>query len=152
MKNRPGYWTALSNSWAFSGIWIVPRSRFGSNDQAVVRDVVVAVVGRAHRLDEHVHVGEALRVRAVHARRQVVELLDGGLAARRLVAVGRAGDPAEGGADPNLRERRRLWRRAADDATPEGAVVAAGVEVRDVVGVPTTMIDIGTPSTLVPAE
>ena len=69
-------------------------------------DVVVTIVRSGDRLDEDVQLAQPPDVATVRARGQLVELLDGCLAAGGLVPVGSAGDPGEPGPAPDLRERR----------------------------------------------
>jgi len=71
-------------------------------------DIVVAIVGGGDGLDEDIQARQPPDVVAVSARGQLVELLDGCLAAGGLVAVGSAGDPGEPGPAVHLRERLSL--------------------------------------------
>ena len=134
MKKRPGYLAIAEISAAV--LRHLHRAAVAVRVEAPRRraDVVVAVVGSRDGLDEHVEGAQPLLVGAVGAGRELVELLRRALAARRLVAVRGAGDPGEPGPNGDLRERGGLRGAAVDDAAPERLVVAARVEVRDVVG------------------
>ena len=113
---------------------MVPRSRLGSKSHAVVRLLWSRSSGAVTGWMKTSRFFSRGRVAAVGAGRQLVQLLDGRLAAGGLVAVRRAGDPRERRPGADLSESLAGRRGPVDDPAPECLVVAPGVEVGDVAG------------------
>ena len=114
---------------------LVPRREVAVGVESEGRrpHVLVTTVGVRHRHQEVVKPVQALHVRAVRARRQLIEDSADRLAGRRLVPVRGRGVPDERRAVLCLRSALLGRDRAFAHAAPERAVVAARVEVGDVV-------------------
>jgi hypothetical protein len=151
MKKRPGYWTASSNSTWFSGIWIVPRSRFGSKLHAVARRLWSrssgAVTGWMNTSRLRSRCAFAQSIRAVRSYSSFTD------------ASPPAGSFPWGVPviQPNAGRTPTCERAAACEVGPsitprqKAASLRPASRLAMLSGVPTTMIDIGTPRTLVPA-